>query len=683
MGKLAPLAIRALAAGLRKHGITKDSDLKVIAKRALACGATDVASLHAWANDDKCLSARLRQIVLKLTTIPCPAIGSYPLLSHLASGGMGSVYLSADQQERLIVVKVMKQTRVGDQHYLQRFLRESAMTQRITDKYVVRCLDAGTDDSGQCFLVLEYVPGGDLHQLIRRSQRLDEKQALTILYQMARGLMAAEAEGIIHRDLKPANIFINPKGLAKIGDFGLARTTNEERTMLTLEGAIMGTPRFMSPEQIRAEENIDIRSDIYALGVIAFTTLCGHPPFQGNPSSIFRQHLYDPPPDIASLCPSLHSHTVKIIRKCLNKDPKDRFQSAKALAASVKKTITTIGLSNQAALDQQTIMQAQPIDDEARLASDCETADIPSDSATVTTPYNNPSLLTPATVKPASRPDAVPQAQTETLDSSSSDPAVEMTLDGDITLVGDEAPEIPITQWQGNIDQAISDDWLTLHSPDDEEKNTILLYARSCLTFGKLRADPVDVCLRVYPIETHREACQRISRRHWQLRYDANNYQMQAMDLGSANGLIVNGRMVNPQQAWPLAVSEPQSIDIPNALGLCLMVHPQRSPQNRSLIAGTTPGALGIDSHMTIDGVVITRPDNRPGLIIAQILRCLTIGPEADCPVEGPGVSEVARYADRWIVRERDSNQWQPVTEGMTLPGLGWLVRRGDWGDYQ
>lgn len=684
MGKLAPLAIRALAAGLRKHGVTKERDLQVIAKRAMARRATDVASLHAWARDGADLSARLQQIIVKLTTIPCPAIADYPLLSHLASGGMGSVYLSADRQERLVVVKVLKQTRLGDEQFVKRFLRETAMTQRIQDKYVVRCLDSGADESGQCYLVLEYVPGGDLHHLIRRSKTLDEKQALTLLYQMARGLMAAEAEGIIHRDLKPANIFIHPNGLAKIGDFGLARTTNEERTMLTLDGTIMGTPGFMSPEQIRADENIDIRSDVYALGVIAFNMLCGRPPFQGDPSSILRQHLYDPPPDIRTLCSSLHSRTVKTIVKCLAKDPRDRFQSARTLAASVKKTIQAIGFLSQATLDEHTIVQAQVVDEEAEVVTNDppapanDGAEPAYNSAVVGGPMVSATVTTPAT--PMQAPPVTVQTMPENPTDQPQDDEAELTLDGDLTLIGDEAP---VVNWQGRLEDALADDWLTLHPATGQAGPTILLYARTRLTFGKLRTPPVDVCLRVYPLETEREACQRISRTHWQLDYDSARYQIQAMDLGSANGLTINGRIVNPHQPWPLEVSTTHDIAIPNALTLQLAVFPQRSPQNRQLVPGSAPGPVGIDSEMAIDGVVITRPSNRSDLVFAQVLRSLSFGPDADCPVPELGHCEIARYATRWIIRDHPTNPWRPLSDGMSLPGSKWVVRRGDWADYQ
>lgn len=695
MARQAPIAIRALAAGLRKHGMTNPTALQSLAKLILKQGADTPDTIHAWAQASRKLSPRLRQTILKLTTIPQTRIGPHPLLAHLASGGMGSVYLSADSNDRLTVVKLLKNDRQSDPRFTQRFLRETAMTQRIMDKYVVRCLDAGCDpDDEQCYLVLEYVQGGDLRNLIRRSGSLTEKEALTILYQMARGLMAAEAEDIIHRDLKPANIFISKNGMVKIGDFGLARTTDQERTILTLDGTIVGTPGYMSPEQIRAEDDLDIRSDIYALGAIAYTMLCGQPPFEGEPSAVFRQHLYDPPPPLQSTLAPLNPRTIKTVYKCLEKDPKKRFASASALAASVRKTITHIGIAQQPCLAEETIARSIPYDQEisAPQPSSEPRAISPeyhkpacsergqdganSVTATLTSGPKHTTITTQA--PPPYRQDHPPPVSAG-YDTENKNDAGEVTLAADLTLVESTRAE---PSFCGSLNDAITDDWITIRPSDGNLEQQVLCYARSNLVFGKLRSAPCDVCLRLYPLTEHQEACQRISRSHWQLAYDTQRFCLTVCDLGSGNGTLLNQRICNPHQLWPLEIDHVHQIDIPNSITLDIRIIPQRSIQNTTLIPGTQPESLGIDSAMTLDGAVITRRTNRPEMQIVQVLRCVSVGNNGDCTVPAPGTSDIARYGGRWITRAHGGSTWHPIIPGENVPGLNWTAQPASWNDF-
>jgi len=240
-------------------------------------------------------------------TLPGPPLLSsrYLLEKRLGRGAMGQVYLARDQNlvTRRVAVKTVRPDILSDEmlqegEAIARFEREARAAASIRHPNVVDVTDFGKSPEGVFFLVMEYVDGESLYQLLRREGTLDIQRSMTILGQVVAGVEAAHDAGILHRDLKPANIFIMQRlrrtgspnthdGFVKVGDFGLAKIINADRTGTTSESGpesrgIIGTPEYMSPEQMQTGVQLDARSDIYALGAIAYHMLGGRAPFIGD-----------------------------------------------------------------------------------------------------------------------------------------------------------------------------------------------------------------------------------------------------------------------------------------------------------------------------------------------------------------------------------------------------------------
>ncbi len=217
-----------------------------------------------------------------------PRLGRYRLLDKLGEGGQGIVYRAEDPAAGTVVaVKVLRSERIADTMVLRRFRKEARLMAEANNPQVVNLLEYNEED-GVPYLVLEFVSGEGLDRLLRRQTRLDEREALAIMAEVARGLMAAHERGIVHRDIKPSNVLMLPPGepgagapRIKISDFGLARHVIDTESMaLTASGALLGTPHYMAPEQWTGR-SIDARTDVYALGATLYHMLAGRPPFDG------------------------------------------------------------------------------------------------------------------------------------------------------------------------------------------------------------------------------------------------------------------------------------------------------------------------------------------------------------------------------------------------------------------
>jgi len=252
-------------------------------------------------------------------------IGQYRILDQLGAGGMGMVYKAHhDPLNRLVALKVMRPDLAQDKEFTDRFLREGRATANIDHPNVVPVHDAGFE-AGQLYLAMRFVPGGDLASLLHRGGILSESRALVILLGCLEGLQAIADSGLIHRDIKPANILLENNGVPRLADLGLARVlTNVD---LSAPGAPQGTPAFMSPEQARAQRNLDIRCDIYALGVTLYCMLTAALPFTGDsPYDIVAKVLYQPTPDPRLINPKISPETVAMMMKAMAKDPAARYQ---------------------------------------------------------------------------------------------------------------------------------------------------------------------------------------------------------------------------------------------------------------------------------------------------------------------------------------------------------------------
>jgi serine/threonine protein kinase len=265
-------------------------------------------------------------------------IGRYEIEDELGRGGMATVYRACDPLfEREVAVKVLPPSMLHDPKFRKRFEREGKLIARLEHNAIVPVYDFGEQD-GQPYIVMRLMTGGDLGQRIR-SGALTREEIGKILARLAGGLDVAHTNGVIHRDLKPGNVLFDNYGDAFLSDFGIARMIESDAT-LTGTGGIIGTPAYMSPEQIQGDKDIDGRSDIYSLGVILYLMLSGEMPFDGDtPGNIMLKHVLDPVPDISLKHPDISPGVSAIISKAMAKNPDDRYQTAKEMSVAYEASV--------------------------------------------------------------------------------------------------------------------------------------------------------------------------------------------------------------------------------------------------------------------------------------------------------------------------------------------------------
>jgi serine/threonine protein kinase len=265
----------------------------------------------------------------------------YFLEKRLGRGAMGQVYLARDTKfsTRKVAVKTVRQDILSSEDLqegeaIARFEREAEAAASIQHPNTVSVTDFGESEDGIFYLVMEYVEGETLHRLLRREGTLPVKRAVRLLRQIADGVDAAHDIGILHRDLKPANIFIMQKGkggdgFIKVGDFGLAKIINQTVTDTNSDATpssrgIIGTPEFMSPEQMQPELGVDTRADIYALGTIAYLMFGGKTPFTGDLMQLVMQKIMQKPPPLSSIRTDIPVDVERAIMRALETNPADR-----------------------------------------------------------------------------------------------------------------------------------------------------------------------------------------------------------------------------------------------------------------------------------------------------------------------------------------------------------------------
>lgn len=263
------------------------------------------------------------------------SLGEFVILGPVGAGGMGHVYLAEQVSlRRRVALKILKPELVGDSSYLRRFQAEARSVAPIHHPNICSVIAIGSQD-GIHYIAMEYVQGMNLREYVARHGALEIAASVRVLRQVAAALVRAAEEGLVHRDIKPDNILLTKKGEVKVADFGLARQCNDGELRLTQTGVTMGTPLFMSPEQIHGH-SVDGRSDIYSLGAVAYYMLAGRPPFVGESAmAVAMQHCGSPPPPLSEARPEVPPSLVQIIEKMLAKKPEDRFESAAALLAAL------------------------------------------------------------------------------------------------------------------------------------------------------------------------------------------------------------------------------------------------------------------------------------------------------------------------------------------------------------
>ena len=275
-------------------------------------------------------------------------IGRYEVQAHVGRGGMADVYLVYDVDlQRKVALKILLPALAHDAAFVQRFRREAQTVARLDHPNIVNVYDIGLTPQQRPYIAMQYIEGGSLRdrlaELAERSKLIPTEQALAIMRQMAEALSVAHQAGIVHRDLKPGNILVRTDGTPVLVDLGIAVVAGGAR--LTQTGNLIGTPHYMSPEQVR-DQPLDGRSDLYSLGIILYELLAGVRPFDAEESiAILHKQVYEEPLPLEQLRDDLAPQTAMIVRACLQKDPGRRYQHAADLVGAIDQALAAEGSS--------------------------------------------------------------------------------------------------------------------------------------------------------------------------------------------------------------------------------------------------------------------------------------------------------------------------------------------------
>jgi serine/threonine-protein kinase len=327
----------------------ESTDVESIGRAAVRMGFATAAQVdEAAAIQAECAQAGLRkrlgEVLLEkkfLTTeqldeliksqhVAHKRIGDYELISKLGEGGMGAVFRAKQlSMDRDVAVKVLSPRNASNPDFRERFEREARAIARLNHPNIVTGIDAGHAD-GYYYFAMEFVDGETLGQYLRRKGgKLEEREALKLIRQVALALKHAHENNILHRDVKPDNILVDKgRGVAKLADLGLAREAVADETGATRTGMALGTPFYMAPEQARGKD-ISAATDLYSLGGTLFHVLTGQIPFTGPSAAvIMARHITDAPPNPRMLEPTVSHAAARLVTKCLQKNPSDRFLDA-------------------------------------------------------------------------------------------------------------------------------------------------------------------------------------------------------------------------------------------------------------------------------------------------------------------------------------------------------------------
>jgi serine/threonine-protein kinase len=283
-------------------------------------------------------------------------VGRFDILEELGKGSMGQVYKALDPKiNRLLAIKTIRFSDEFEEDLIQeikeRFFREAEIAGQLSHPSIVTIYDVG-EDRDLTYMAMEFLEGENLEKYIFKENLLPFTKILDIIAEVAEALAFAHRADVIHRDIKPANIMLLKNGGVKVTDFGIAKAISSSRTKT---GVILGTPNYMSPEQIMGQK-MDLRSDIFSLGVLFFQLLTGELPFHGeNLSSLLYQITQIRHPSLRSYNPKIPRVCEQILNKALAKDPKDRFSSAEEMEKIIKLLISKIEL-----LKKTKVVQGRP-----------------------------------------------------------------------------------------------------------------------------------------------------------------------------------------------------------------------------------------------------------------------------------------------------------------------------------
>jgi serine/threonine protein kinase len=601
--------------------------------------------------------------------------GNYQPLAHLANGGMGAVWLTAAADG--LSLAVLKHTRLdtgwdraAEDRMRRRFSREASIHRHLHHPHVLRCLDVGISAKGQCYLVLEYVDGGDLGELVERFGPLPESVALTLIYQVVDGLSEAHRLRLVHRDLKPANVFLTAEGVTKLSDFGIARKEGDSSSQLTLSGTVLGSPFYMSPEQVNAADDIDIRSDIYAIGGVLCFALTGRPPYAGKPTECMHQHATAPPPDLRSQGVKISDATAAIIAKCMAKDRAQRYSDPLKLRADLAKARAEAG-----DVDVGSWLHG----DSLGAVVDLNQTQGPDLFAGIEAP---PPASAPQTPHPVSSPAAAIRfrepEEIQAIIAARSGQCPQPSIPTDIAAIRPVAadqqntPKTSVLEKRHGTEPLVPH-WLMLICGTARDRH-IHLFGQQSIILGKLAKPPVTLTALIYPIDANATICNRISRTHCVVRAEQSDFTV--TDLEAANGTFLEGERIPPNR--PVPITKPVKLTLADVLDLRL------SPV-RHTIDTPSPGMATTGP----DALTITRLSNRPELSYAIVRRVLLIGgPGCDLVIPGfpAGCGLLvawtpAGWVHRLHIEGRQPGAWGSLAVGMMI-GQGSqriAVRLGDY----
>ncbi|MCP4425444.1 MAG: protein kinase [Chloroflexi bacterium] len=267
-------------------------------------------------------------------------INQYHIQAHIDRGGMADVYLALDENlQRRVALKIMLPAFAHDEQFVERFWREARTAARLDHPNIVRVYEIGNTPGERPYIAMQYIDGGSLKDklvsLDGRPMLVDD--ALTVIRQIAIALGVAHDAQIVHRDIKPSNVLLRPDGSPILVDLGIAAVQTGQK--LTQTGTLIGTPHYMSPEQVSGS-GIDGRSDIYSLGVVLYELLCGSRPFEADDSlAILHKHVYETPQPLPERRAGLTQQTYRLVDICLQKDPDQRYQTAAEFAAAIDRAL--------------------------------------------------------------------------------------------------------------------------------------------------------------------------------------------------------------------------------------------------------------------------------------------------------------------------------------------------------
>jgi serine/threonine-protein kinase len=315
-----------LGHSLVSRGLVTREELQ--ACRAAAAGKGPEVLLAWLVKAGHLTSGQARRAAKELAQPAGQQVPGYQILEKLGQGSMGTVYKARQlSMDRLVAVKVLHPRLASNPEYLQRFTREAHLAARLSTNNVVQAIDVGSAGTIHYF-VMEYVEGTTIKEELERGKVYEERPAVEIVLQIAQALEHARRRGLVHRDVKPANIILTTEGVAKLADLGLAHQTTDRQTAEAERGITVGTPFYIAPEQVNANEDIDTRADIYALGATLYHMVTGRPPFPYDTvGAVLRAHLREEltPPDHVNT--ALSSGLGEVVEFMMAKEREHRYRT--------------------------------------------------------------------------------------------------------------------------------------------------------------------------------------------------------------------------------------------------------------------------------------------------------------------------------------------------------------------